>query len=179
MELLTVMVIVGVLAGMSVPLFERIKRSMLRANCMSNMKSLHVAAASYVTEHKTWPQISTQNIHDPAFALAWANALNQYGIDRIGWVCPSIQQETGDPDLSQNSSFRLDYLPTPFREGQFQPYRHDRHPWFSERGDVHGNGNLIIFADGSILALKEIFDGENAAQVSDQQIEDEFGPQNP
>jgi len=25
-----------------------------------------------------------------------------------------------------------------------------RQPWFAETGNVHGNGNLIVFTDGSI-----------------------------
>lgn len=177
MELMTVTVIIGILAAMSVPLYERIERVMLRANCMSNMRSLHVAAASHITEHKTWPQISTTDSREPAFAIEWADALVPYGLTRIGWVCPSIQKESGNPDLEDDETFRLDYLPSPFRKGQFEPYRYDRHPWFSERGDVHGNGNLIIFADGSILALKEIFDDKNKAQTTKQQFEDEFGEQ--
>ena len=31
-----------------------------------------------------------------------------------------------------------------------------REPWFAEVGDVHGNGNLIIFTDGSISDLNTV-----------------------
>ncbi len=30
------------------------------------------------------------------------------------------------------------------------PHKWPRQPWFIETGDVHGNGNLIIYTDGSI-----------------------------
>ena len=31
-----------------------------------------------------------------------------------------------------------------------------RQPWFIETGDVHGNGNLIIFTDGSIAETNNV-----------------------
>jgi hypothetical protein len=35
-----------------------------------------------------------------------------------------------------------------FRDNQWP-----RQPWFVETGDVHGNGNLVVFTDGSISDL--------------------------
>jgi hypothetical protein len=34
-------------------------------------------------------------------------------------------------------------------------------PWFAEIGDVHGNGNLIIFTDGSISELKNFMKNQS------------------
>jgi len=31
-----------------------------------------------------------------------------------------------------------------------------RQPWFIETGDVHGHGNLVNFADGSISDLRTV-----------------------
>jgi hypothetical protein len=53
--------------------------------------------------------------------------------------------------LPQNA--RLDYMPMPFDD---KPTTSHQQPWFVETGDVHGSGNLLVFADGSIGDLKTI-----------------------
>jgi hypothetical protein len=43
-----------------------------------------------------------------------------------------------------------------FDDKPASPHQWPRQPWFAEVGDVHGNGNLIVFTDGSISDLKTI-----------------------
>jgi hypothetical protein len=43
-----------------------------------------------------------------------------------------------------------------FDDKPMTPFQWPRQPWFAEIGNVHGNGNLIVFADGSISDLKTV-----------------------
>jgi hypothetical protein len=60
------------------------------------------------------------------------------------------------PDYSKPENAPLDYMPMPFDDKPTTPHQWSRQPWFVEIGDVHGNGNLIIFTDGSISDLKTV-----------------------
>ena len=41
--------------------------------------------------------------------------------------------------------------------GPRTPFKWPTHPWFVERGDVHGDGQLVIFTNSEVKSLKEIF----------------------
>ena len=56
----------------------------------------------------------------------------------------------GNPDLHDPNNIRLDYTPMPFDANPRTPYRWPLQPWFIEKNSVHGNGNLIMFTNGSI-----------------------------
>ena len=71
-------------------------------------------------------------------------------------ICPTIQTLMENPDYTQPENARLDYMPMPFDDKPTTPHQWPRQPWFVETGDVHGNGNLIVFTDGSIRDLKTI-----------------------
>ena len=145
-------VIIGILATLLIQSFDSLRGKAERAKCESNLRSLFVATASYVEDQKTWPQISTQDYGKPAYVDAWVAALTPYGIARINWICPSAQRAFENIDYVAKP--RLDYMPTPFGPEPREPYMYSMQPWFIERGDVHGSGNLMIFTDGKIRAVK-------------------------
>ena len=59
-------------------------------------------------------------------------------------------------DYSKPENARIDYMPMPFDDKPTTPHQWPRQPWFVEVGDMHGNGNLIIFTDGSVSDLKTV-----------------------
>jgi hypothetical protein len=61
-----------------------------------------------------------------------------------------------NPDLTNPANVRVDYVAMPFDDKPTTPHQWPRQPWFVETVDVHGNGNLIIFTDGSISDLKTL-----------------------
>ena len=67
-----------------------------------------------------------------------------------------MQSFLGSPDYLTSGNERIDYVPTPFDDKPTTPHEWPRQPWFIETGDVHGNGNLIIFTDGSIAETKNV-----------------------
>jgi hypothetical protein len=65
-----------------------------------------------------------------------------------------MQNLMQNPDYSSPETARIDYMPMPFDDKPDTPHKWPRQPWFIETADVHGNGNLIIFTDGTVSDLK-------------------------
>lgn len=156
LELLTVVVIAFILLTMLLPVFQRLQGKAERQNCVGNLKSLYVAASSYVQDQGHWPQIETKNIQRSGYALAWIEAFKPYGIAPVNWLCPTVQRQLRDPDYMKPANARVDYLATPFDSGPRTPFKWPTQPWFVERGDVHGDGQLVIFTNAEVKSLKEI-----------------------
>lgn len=125
---------------------------MEKTRCMGNLRNLVLGANLYVQDHGHWPQISTGTMRAnyPGYSDAWINALKPYGLSQKNWICPTTQKMLGNPDLTKRENIRIDYTPMPFDEKAMTPFRWPEHPWFVERSSVHGNGNLIIFTNGTI-----------------------------
>jgi prepilin-type N-terminal cleavage/methylation domain-containing protein len=156
MELMTVMVIISILAVLSIQAFTFLTYRAEGVSCSNNLRSLYAASTSYVQDYQSWPQISTSNIQDPAFAQAWIKALSPYKIQGINWICPSIQRLLLNPDYTQTANMRIDYMATPFDSNPTSPSRHPNQPWFAETASVHGDGNLMIFASGKVESLNQV-----------------------
>lgn len=154
MELMTVIVIIGILAVMVFSSVAAIRGKAERGKCVNNLQGLYAAGVSYVTDHESWPQIPVANLEDPSFAKAWIEAFKPYHLSSVNWWCATVQKTIGNPaDDPENP--RIDYIPTSFDARQSSPWLYPTHPWFIERADVHGDGNLIIFANGQIHSLGE------------------------
>ena len=153
------MIIIALLASMVVPLVGEMHSRAQRASCVNNLRGLYVAASACLDSSGHWPQVATGLMMSdaPEYARQWQAALQPYGIAPINWVCPTVQTGLGNPDLNKRENARVDYLATPFDPDPIYPRKYPTHPWFTERGDVHGDGNLVVFANGSIKSLKEIF----------------------
>ncbi len=156
LELAGVILIIAILATLSVPVISKLRARAQRAQCTTNVRGLYVAANLYLQDHGSWPQIRRTGSGDDEYANRWIDALAPFNIQRKHWICPTIQNALQNPDYSSPESVRLDYMATPFDDKPGTPHRWPRQPWFVETGDVHGNGNLIIFTDGSLSDLKSV-----------------------
>ena len=115
----------------------------------------NAAAALYVQEKGGWPQVAVDGAQPRRYAEDWIAALRPYGPDQRSWVCPTLQRALGAPDLSQPENTRVDYAATPFDDKPQTPFQFGSQPWFAETADAHGQGNLLIFANGRVLTLNE------------------------
>jgi hypothetical protein len=141
---------------MLLPLHSSLKGKAERANCASNLRNMFVATNAYLQEHENvWPQV-TSKVTSPDYALAWIEFLKPYGMQRENWVCPTVQRTLKNPDLSDDKLVRIDYLATYFASTPRLPFRWSTQPWFAERGDVHGDGNLVVFATGDVKSLNQV-----------------------
>ena len=153
LELVTVLLVIAILIVILLPVYAQFQRRAQKTACLNNLRSLHVAADLYLQEHHAWPQIKTSGVEPNDLATSWIDALAPYGLAQINWVCPTIQQMLQNPDLTNHDNARIDYMATPFDSNPQTPFRWSMQPWFVESGDVHGNGNLILFPDGHIQEL--------------------------
>jgi type II secretory pathway pseudopilin PulG len=151
-------VVIAILAVLLLPAISSLRSRAQRVQCTTNLKSLYIAAEGYLQQNGHWPQIriGDSDTAEEEYARNWIAALKPFGISEKNWICPTIQTLLHNPDYMQPENARVDYIPSAFDDKQITPHRWARQPWFAEIGDVHGNGNLIIFTDGSITDLKTI-----------------------
>ena len=158
LELLIVIVVIAILATLLIPVISMMKSRAQRVQCMANLRSLYAAAELYVQQNGSWPQIamSDSDSAEEDYANAWIAMLAPFGPTQKTWICPTIQELLGNPDLSDSSNVRVDYIAMSFDDKPITPHQWPQAPWFAETGDVHGNGNLIIFTDGSISDVNTV-----------------------
>ena len=156
LELMTVIIIIAILGVLIMPAVGLYRGRSERLACTTNLRSLCVATSSYVVDNQKWPQIRVRDDHRQQ-AEEWYAALKPYGIGWSNWVCPSVQRQAGPLDFEEKPKHRrLDYFATPFDDHPRTPWRWPTQPWFIERGDVHGNGNLMVFCDGSVQDMRDV-----------------------
>lgn len=160
LEIAVVFVIIGILSTMLLPVYSSYVQRVEQAKCRANLRNLYVAASGYLQANGSWPQIpSSLLISDSKkHARDWVEVLTPYGAPHTAWICPTTQRLSGTPTDSfrMPESFRIDYIPTAFNDNPASPRQFPRNPWFLERGNFHGHGNLIIFADGSTVSAGEL-----------------------
>ncbi len=152
MELVVVIAIIAILAVLAIPVISAVRSRAERVQCTSNLRTLAVGANLFVQQNGSWPQIPPPPPDEAAedHAKAWIAALQPFGVPAKSWICPTIQHLLEDPDYTAAGNERVDYIATQFDDKPTSPHEWPRQPWFIEAGDVHGNGNLIIFTDGSV-----------------------------
>jgi len=154
-ELVTVIAIIGLLALLLMPAAARIKLYSQRVRCMSNLRSLHVAASQYLQEYQSWPQITMSSNSEADYTAKWIAIFQPFGITAKTWTCPSIQRDAVN-ETPSGSIPQRDYAAGTFGTGRMTPFKWSTQPWFFELANVHGKGNLIVFPDGSVKALDDI-----------------------
>lgn len=162
LELLIALAVIAILATLTIPLISGLRSRAQRAQCMANLKTLYVGANLYVQQNNQWPQIlviANKDKTSEEIAALWIAALEPFNVPRQSWICPTHQEALGNPDYTKPENTRIDYGTTTFDDKPTTPHEWPGQPWFVEEGDVHGNGQLIIFADGSISDLKTLLSG--------------------
>lgn len=155
-ELLTVLVVMSVLATLMIRAAKQPRDAVERIGCISNLRSLHIALNSYITDHKQWPQ-EPANVDDTQLADWWTKALSPYLSDKRAWECPTYQRlRNEDPGKTADHGV-IDYIPTRFDSLPMTPFKWPNMPWGVELGDFHGSGNLAVFSDGSVRTIWEAY----------------------
>jgi len=154
-EVVTVALIVIILIVLLLPVAGTVQSRLERTRCIKNLQNLHVAANLYIQEHYAWPQIELANRTSDQIAKDWQEALQPYGITLDGWICPTFQKLNHSPDVTQPENRRIDYIGMRFAPKPQEPFSATNYPWFFEKVDVHGNGQLLIFSDGHVENMGE------------------------
>ena len=158
MELATVITVIFILAVLAYPAFEQVRSRIERVNCSNNLRQLYVGASAYYQQNRHWPQVNPGLLGGASHAYdeAWIEVYLPFGIERSTWICPTIQRSLGNPDFTQPQNYRADYIAMPYDSKPLTPTTWPNQPWFAERGNVHGTGNLVILANGSVTDLESL-----------------------
>lgn len=162
LEVAVAAVVICILIAVALPAYAKLRARAQRAQCTANLRSLHVAANLYIQENRNWPQIRLDGegeLADSEYASQWIAALGPFGATTKTWICPTIENLMQSRDDAAPETSRTDYFAMTFDDKPTTPHQWPRQPWFVERGDVHGNGNLMVLTDGSITDLKSIAAG--------------------
>lgn len=166
LELVTVVVIIGIIASMLMPMYSSMTASAEEARCIVNLKNLYVAASGYLQAAESWPQVPVQLLKDDpkTYARSWVDALTPYGGVHKVWICPSMQRtlHLSMDAVDDPETYRIDFLATPFNDNPETPRMNPGHPWFLEKSAQHPRGNLLILADGTTTSLKDLMGSKPA-----------------
>jgi len=155
-ELLLVLVLLAILTALVAPVSGTLRARAEGVRCASNLRSLHAALGAYVADHARWPQQPVE-LKQRGAQQWWIDELRPYGMTQEAWKCPTTNRELDEQKAGEESRPFLHYAITPFDAKQFTPYRWPTQPWAIELGDVHGDGNLMLFPDGSIRSLQTVY----------------------
>jgi prepilin-type N-terminal cleavage/methylation domain-containing protein len=152
-ELLVAIAILAILSGLSVVGLKHYTQRSQDIVCMSNLRGLHAAFASYLNENgQRWPQnpqLQKDDFDDNKEVKFWVDTLQPYGPNRQTWLCPADKQGTAKD--TDEKEYIISYYPTPFDEEPGSAYKWINQPWLIENGGLHGKGeNNVVFPDGRI-----------------------------
>ena len=155
-EILAVIAIIGILVILVLPNYNQWLAKAAQAKCMSNMRSIHIALASYLNDNgNIWPQ-GPSPIKGYEWANFWVKCLEPQGVSAKTWECPAIYRMLGNPPRNTITSDSIHYIPTMFDDKPGTALRWPTQPWLIERADAHGYGALICFTDGSIKPFRKV-----------------------
>lgn len=153
---MVVLMVIGILAVLLIPSIAWYRARVYRLGCMQNLKSLYIATTNYMTSSGgRWPQIYLSKDESVKYAEAWEDVLHPYGITWQNLVCPTAQLNLGNPDVSKPKAHRTDYIAMRFDDNPNTAIKWPLQPWFAERQDTHGRGNMMILTNSQIIDLKQ------------------------
>jgi prepilin-type N-terminal cleavage/methylation domain-containing protein len=154
-ELVAVIAILGILATLIVTASKSMIQSAEKPACMANLKNLHLALATYLTDNQKWPQVpSGTELDTPEEDAWWRTTLAPYGMADKSWSCPTLRRTAKEKNMEE-ALRENHYVPSLFDEYAATPYRWPSMPWAMEVGNNHGGGLLVIMMDGSIQPYDE------------------------
>jgi prepilin-type N-terminal cleavage/methylation domain-containing protein len=168
LEVMIVMVIVGILAGLFFPLTGALRRKAEKAKCISHMRLLHGAFEGYMGDYGAWPQLPDSVDAFEDYSAFWIATLRPYGGSREVWMCPThkrdlIQERFANANAEEGGQSSpgeeepvISYVPTQFDRKPFRPYEWNQ-PWLAETADNHGGGGHLIMPDGSVRTTRDFF----------------------
>jgi type II secretory pathway pseudopilin PulG len=153
---MTVIVIIGILAVLLLPALLRYQEGARRVACVARLKSLYVATSGFMGANEgRWPRIRPTMSDDAQFAQQWYDVLSPQGLGWEDLVCPSMQRKLGSPKVSDPKLHRMDYVNMFFDDRPGTAMKWPNMPWFLERQDIHGGGQLVILSSGTVVDIKE------------------------
>ncbi|MEI6351501.1 MAG: type II secretion system protein [Verrucomicrobiota bacterium] len=154
-ELVVVIAILGILVTLIVPAAGPARDRVEKVVCVGNLRSIHIALGSYLTDNEQWPQCP-EDLDRVAEEKFWIETLRPYGMSDSAWICPTLKRRLAAMPSDSPDRPKIHYTPAQFDDKPTTPYRWPTMPWALENGDLHGNGCLFIRGDGAIKELNDL-----------------------
>lgn len=159
-ELIAVISILGILASLLFVGYQKNLNRFEKPACVSNLTALYRVLSTYQTDNDgRWPQLPANirmgSVEEEDF---WISTFKDYDFHGKNWRC-----RTADRLMRSNSDAvrvpKIHYLPTLFDSDKNRRSPIDwGHPWAVEIGDMHGDGNLMLFSNGKIRTYKDFYE---------------------
>jgi len=162
LELVVVLAVIAIVSALLIESFNGIRSRAERTRCVSNLKNLYIALDAATRDQGHWPQCPFE-IGNPDYDGWWLKEMSRYNLSRASWECPTLLklQAEGQAEKSENGQDKtIHYVPCQFDDQPRTPYKWATQPWAVEIGDFHGDGNLILFPDGSIKGFNQFSAGQ-------------------
>ena len=154
-ELLAVISILAVLMVLIIPAISQFLPKAEQAICVSHLRNLWIAFSPCATDPSGWPQlpkdIKPGSLDEQKWWIDYST--NYLGMAKKNWLCPGIERTTRNSKSSERP-FIINYLPTLFDSLPGTPNKWPSMPWFTEIGNIHGQGNLSVRCDGMVIPLR-------------------------
>jgi prepilin-type N-terminal cleavage/methylation domain-containing protein len=158
LELVIVLFVIAIVAALLIESYKSFETRAQRTQCASNLRNLFIALDADTRDQGHWPQCPFEIGH-PQFDIWWIKELSRYNISQRSWECPTYKRLVARGEAEKKDDKQIDYVPTPFDDQPRTPYKWAQQPWAVEVGDFHGDGNLILFPDGSIKGFNQFLSG--------------------
>ena len=154
-ELVIVIAMLGMLTALVFPALTPMRDRAERVVCIGNLRSLYVSLNTYLIDNKHWPQVP-DDIDQTQLPKFWVQALSNYGATEKVWTCPSLKRRYTEKPENFLEYPEIHYMPGEFDANPLTPHKWPAMPWAMEIGSMHGDGNMIIRADGGLRNLNDL-----------------------
>jgi prepilin-type N-terminal cleavage/methylation domain-containing protein len=154
LEVVVVLLVIAIVSVLLMESYQSVRNRAERTRCVTNLKNLFVALDADTRDQGHWPQCPFE-IGDPNFDSWWLKELSRYNLSRTSWECPTLRKLQKSGEAAKSEEKAIDYIPCQFDAEPRTPYKWATQPWAVEIGDFHGDGNLILFPDGSIKGFNQ------------------------
>lgn len=131
-EMLTVIAIIGILAGLVLSTLPKVEDKAKRVVCMNTLRQLGLALETYAADwHGRYPTINGARVMAQIADNPWYFALKEYGIEGRALCCPAdenfdYERYPNPPELGSRLSYRsnsISYgMQYDFKDGEGNPY---------------------------------------------------------
>ncbi len=163
LEIIVAIAVIGVLVGISIPLYRNFIQRAHKAACISHLRTLHSAFATAIQDQGHWPQIplGEGEWNESRYFQWWVDEMEQYGIAEDVWRCPADKKAielSKRFDDSPEDFYTGSYVPSRFDDNSNSPFRYNQ-PWLVERSPNHNGRAHILMPDGSVSEHTNPFAG--------------------
>lgn len=157
-ELLVVLAVIGVLAGLLMPAVALVRRSAMQANCASNLRQYGLASLAYANDNDGYAPQIVQYMPNPTDAYihaygryAW-DMLHDFGMEKANQAsCPTVRRDLGQKPSVSFSSYN--YNEPVGGVGNLVPTGNGAEVWIQSRhlASASRPAEIVLWAETKVM----------------------------